>query len=115
VCDRLLKPRQSFRITLYSCREVLTRAFKLLIVQVCHVLSLQLVRREAPGVQPQTGYPPQPACQPGQVTVTDEIVVRQTEGPQSVHVLEHVLAERRQVVVVQGPGTWNMGSVRLCN
>jgi hypothetical protein len=84
-------------------------------VQICHVLSLQLVRGEAPGVQPQTGHPPQPSRQPGQVTVTDEIVVRQTEGAQSVHVLEHVFAERRQVVVVQGPGTWNMCSVRLCN
>ena len=84
-------------------------------MQIGHVLSLQLVRREAPGVQPQTGHPPQPTRQPGQVTVTDEIVVRQTEGAQSVHGLEHVLAERRQVVVVQGPGTWNIGSVRLCN
>ena len=84
-------------------------------MQICHVLSLQLVRGEAPGVQPQAGHPPQPACQPGQVTVTDEIVVRQTEGAQSVHVLEHVFAERRQVVVVQCPETWNMGSVRLCN
>jgi len=89
------------------CCEVLTRTFEFLVVQIRHVLSLQLVRREAPGVQPQTGHPPQPACQPSQVTVTDEIVVRQTEGAQSVHVLEHVLAERRQVVVVQGPGTWN--------
>ena len=49
------------------------------------------------------------------MTVTDEIVVRQTEGAQSVHVLEHVFTERRQVVVVQGPGTWNMCSLRLCN
>jgi hypothetical protein len=96
------------------CGEDLTGAFKFLVVQICHVLSLQLVRGEAPGVQPQTGHPPQPACQPGQVTVTDEIVVGQTKGAQSVQVLEHVLAERRKVVVVQGPGTWKMGYVRLC-
>lgn len=86
-----------------STRGLLTRAFELLVVQISHVLSLELVGRKAPGVQPQARRSSQPARQPRQVTVADEVVVRQPQGTKSEHVVEHVLSERRQVVVVQGP------------
>jgi hypothetical protein len=94
--------------------KALTRALKVVVGQIRHVLSLQQDRGEAPRVLPHTGHAPEPARQPGQVTITNQFVVGQTDSAQSVHVVEHVLGERRQAVVVQCPGTTrNMCLVRL--
>lgn len=80
---------------------LLTRTFELLVVQVRHVLALQLGGRLAAGVGGEAGGAAQEAGQPGQMAVAGERVVGQPQRPQPPQTAEDVVGQRRQVVVVQ--------------
>lgn len=74
-------------------------------MEVGDVLPLELCGGEAAGVEGQPRVPPQPAGQPGQVAVTDEIVVGHPQGAQTEQLVKQILRQRRQVVVIQRPVT----------
>lgn len=94
-CTRQLGSKQPYPLPLH------TRAFELLVVQVRHVLALQLRRRLAAGVGRQAGGAAQEPRQPGQMAVAGEGIVRQPQRSQSSQSSEDVVRQRRQVVVVQ--------------
>jgi len=89
-----------------------TRAFELLVVQVRHVLALQLRWRLAAGVGRQAGGTAKESRQPGQMAVAGERIVRQPECPQTSQSAEDVVRQGSQVVVVQRAGKykWREGN-----
>jgi len=84
-----------------AMRPLHTRAFELLVVQVRHVLALQLRWRLAAGVGRQAGGAAEEPGQPGQMAVAGERIVRQSECPQTSQSAEDVVRQGCQVVVVQ--------------
>jgi len=82
-------------------RPLHTRTFELLVVQVRHVLALQLRWRLAACVGRQAGGAAEEPGQPGQMAVAGERIVRQPECPQTSQSAEDVVRQGCQVVVVQ--------------
>jgi len=73
------------------------------VVEFYEGLALEGVRGEAARVGRELRVALEPARQPREVAVADEAVVAQLEAAQPEKRLEHVLGQRRQVVVVQRP------------
>lgn len=92
---------------------ILTRTLELLVVQVGHVLALELAGRVAARVRGQPGCILQIARQPRQMTVARERILRQAQRPQPGHPGEHVPGKCRDVVVVERAGRWKRSSKRM--
>lgn len=94
----------------------LTGTLKLLVVQISHVLALQLAGRMASRVRRQTRGGAQKARQPRQMTVARERIVGQAERTDARLAGERVARHGGQVVVVEraeSAGSGKVGDILL--